>query len=657
MPRPATMLVPLSGIGGNGPIWHSSEDEPWFQLSMAVPSSGGWLKLGWESALSNPVTRPALRFIGENGEPLPDLPDILVSGAALGRAFWIGHVPMGTVRIQLSPFDRPGDFGFQLTEARWVTSIAAVLAGLRVQPLMALHALGAATILRRADFRILLEEAINARPIRQYGSWFQTHHRPPDWDAFDCPGNDIYPRLHLFHADALTLTEQDELHSLPAGVPIQCHALDPAIQPETPHEAENLLATILERTRDSPETDLVFVLPRRHRLHFWALPALATAAAHKPEVEFFFGDEIEHLADGTLKPLFRTGFDPLWTLKSLAGSGAVAWRIGGLRRLGGKHGVCANPIGAALFRPLISRMPQSVPSPALTDIVAKQLASSEPSPSSVSDADPVINIVIPTRDRLDLLRACIDSILPTISPRSGITIVDNESIRPETLTYFAGLENHPRIKVIRSPGEFNFSRLSNEGARARPADCLVFLNNDTTIIEKDWLQALIFHAMRPDIGAVGAKLVYPSGRLQHGGVALGIGGYAGHIDLGASCENAGTLGRLNDDHSLMAVTGACLAVSREKFEAVGGFDEVHLPVDLNDIDLCLRLHERGWRTVFAAGALLVHHESASRGRRSTAPRYRRERAYFFKRWRNLLRKDAFYHPILSLMLTRPSLGA
>lgn len=285
--------------------------------------------------------------------------------------------------------------------------------------------------------------------------------------------------------------------------------------------------------------------------------------------------------------------------------------------------------------------------------IAAAFASAPMPPASLS---PSISIIIPTRDRLELLAACLASVRPALTPQIDIIIVDNGSAAPETLAFFDQIQREPRMRVIKAPGPFNFSLLSNEGAKASKADVLVFLNNDVTAIDAAWLGKLAFLALDPQTGAVGARLLYPSGRLQHSGIILGLGGHAGHIELGLDPNDPGIFGRAKHDHRLMAVTGACLAVERAKFEAVGGFDAINLPVDLNDVDLCLRLYERGWPSVLASEAVLIHHESASRGRHSRTPRYAGERAYFRKRWGALMRDDPHYHPALSLLVTKPLLG-
>jgi len=176
------------------------------------------------------------------------------------------------------------------------------------------------------------------------------------------------------------------------------------------------------------------------------------------------------------------------------------------------------------------------------------------------------------------------------------------------------------------------------------SDVLVFLNNDTQILSEDWLTRLVTHAASPEVGAVGAKLLYRNGRIQHIGVVLGLGGHAGHFGAMAVDAEPGWHARNLVMHEISAVTGACLAVQRWKFERVGGFDAIHLPIDLNDVDLCLRLAEHGWSALLDPEICLLHDESASRGR-GTFRRlavYASQRRHFQARWRAWIRVDPFF---------------
>jgi GT2 family glycosyltransferase len=275
-----------------------------------------------------------------------------------------------------------------------------------------------------------------------------------------------------------------------------------------------------------------------------------------------------------------------------------------------------------------------------------------------ADGRPAASIVIPSKDRAHLLSACVESLRRTTAPGEiEIVVVDNGSTEPATRTLYAALRPDARIRIVDCPGPFNFSRQCNAGAQAARAPVLVFLNNDVEAVDGTWLQPLLAWAGRSDVGAVGSTLLFPSGRLQHAGVVLGLNGLAGHIDYGDAPDNPGYLQRRRAAHEVSAVTAACLAVDRTRFEAVGGFDAENLPVELSDIDICLRLSDRGWRTILAPDSVLVHHESASRGN-STAQmdRYRDERDFFTHRWQSRLRDDPCFHPALSLTSLRAALG-
>ena len=189
------------------------------------------------------------------------------------------------------------------------------------------------------------------------------------------------------------------------------------------------------------------------------------------------------------------------------------------------------------------------------------------------------------------------------------------------------------------------------------APFLVFLNDDVEALAPDWLGRLLAYAAEPGVGAVGAKLLYPDGRLQHGGVVLGLDGFAGHAQRVVEADDPGYLGALAWPREVAAVTGACLAVEARKFFEIGGFDEARLPIEYNDIDLCLRLSEAGYVSVFEPRARLMHRESASRGaNRWLDARYAGEHAFFRERWATRLRDDPYFHPALSLDALEIALG-
>jgi GT2 family glycosyltransferase len=267
-------------------------------------------------------------------------------------------------------------------------------------------------------------------------------------------------------------------------------------------------------------------------------------------------------------------------------------------------------------------------------------------------APPRVVIVIPTRDRVELLRACVESVLGrTRYPSFEIAIVDNGSTDPETLAYLDAVQvPGGKVSVLPHAAPFNFSEIVNHGVRATSADVVCLLNNDIEVINADWLREMVSHAVREKVGVVGSMLYYPDDTIQHAGVILGVGGVAGHSHVRMRRGADGYVSRARVVQNLSAVTGACMAFRRDVFDAVGGFDE-QLPVAFNDIDFCMRVHAKGWFNVWTPFAELYHHESASRGVEDTPAKQARfalEAAFMRRRWGDVLEHDPYYNPNLSL---------
>ncbi|MHB2211816.1 glycosyltransferase [Methylobacterium sp. CM6257] len=262
------------------------------------------------------------------------------------------------------------------------------------------------------------------------------------------------------------------------------------------------------------------------------------------------------------------------------------------------------------------------------------------------DPPPLASLIIPTRDRLDLLRPCLDSLRRcTDWPSIEILVCDNDSREPETLTYLRSLEREGRGHVVPCPGPFNFAAMNNAAAARARGRLLVFVNNDVEAFRPDWLSLMAREALRPEVGAVGAKLLDGEGRVQHGGIVLGTGGLVTHGHRHFPGDAPGYLAALRVTHAVSAVTAACLVVEADKFRAVGGFDEAVFAVDFNDVDLCLRLNAAGFRTLLVPGAVLHHREAASRRWTPEArARHEREIAALKERWGPLLMQDPRYHP-------------
>jgi GT2 family glycosyltransferase len=270
----------------------------------------------------------------------------------------------------------------------------------------------------------------------------------------------------------------------------------------------------------------------------------------------------------------------------------------------------------------------------------------------LAQPSPLVSIIIPTRDRLSLLRRCISSIREqTLYSPFEIVIVDNRSIEEETRRFLQSLEQEPNMTVVRDEDEFNFSSLINRGAELAHGDILAFLNNDIEAKESNWLKEMVSNALRPEVGAVGARLWYPDGRLQHGGVVLGLNGVASHAFHRFPPQPIAPMNRTFVlAQNTAAVTAACMVTRKNIFSDLGGFDE-NLPRNFNDVDFCLRLRERGWLIVWTPYANLIHHESATRGHDTHAEdreRLFREARYMEKKWSAQILRDPYYSPNLSL---------
>jgi glycosyltransferase involved in cell wall biosynthesis len=265
---------------------------------------------------------------------------------------------------------------------------------------------------------------------------------------------------------------------------------------------------------------------------------------------------------------------------------------------------------------------------------------------------PKASLIITTRDRADLLERCITSVCEkTIYENYEIVVVDNGSSDSHTLSLLQKFRLNHIAKVVRDDGDFNYSRLNNTGVRAATGEVVVLMNNDLEVTEGEWLREMVSLAILPDTGAVGAKLLFPDGSIQHGGVILGIGGFAGHAHKCFPGASLGYNGRLSLVSEFSAVTGACLAVRKSLYERAGGLDELNLKVACNDVDLCLRLKELGFNNLWTPHACLYHHESASRGYEDNPEkiaRYKAEREFMERRWGQRMFQDPYYNPNLTL---------
>lgn len=271
---------------------------------------------------------------------------------------------------------------------------------------------------------------------------------------------------------------------------------------------------------------------------------------------------------------------------------------------------------------------------------------------------PLVTIIIPTRDQLPMLRRCVESLLEkTTYPNYELLIVDNQSSEPNAVAYLNGLIElqHAAIRVLRYPHPFNFAAMNNAAVADARGDYVLLLNNDTAIAQRDWLEQLMNHGQRPEVGAVGAKLLFPNTTVQHAGVVLGLRGPADHPGIGQPADAIGYMQRLAVDQNFSAVTAACMLVRKAIYQAVGGMDEGDFKVSYNDVDLCLKISQAGYLLVWTPHAVLLHEGSISQTRVDKAAleakkkRFTEEQYALYRKWLPRIAEDPAYNRNLSLV--------
>ncbi len=417
--------------------------------------------------------------------------------------------------------------------------------------------------------------------------------------------------------------------------------------------------------------DIAMLLEEKGRLVPGAVADMA--AAFGPDVDVVYADEDAlGVDDRRSRPQFKPDWDPDLLLSYPYLGHPVAVRrslllgVGGFRQgfQGAEHYDALLRVTEAARRVVhlpkvlyhAATSPGAEPSPldpttgrrALEDAMARRGIAGrvEPGPfpgtfdlRRAIEGTPTVSVIIPFRDQAALTVQCLASLeIAPGHPIEEVVLVDNGSTEPETRALRQRLADRPRTRVLDYPGPFNWSAVNNLAAATCRSDLLLFLNNDIEATSDGWLAALVEHVQRPEIGAVGARLLYPDGRVQHAGVILAVGGIATHIFAGLPPDGVSYLGWDRMVRSYSAVTGACMAVRREVFEELGGFDE-GLPVAFNDVDFCIRLGRAGYRVLYTPHAELTHYESVSRGLSG----YQGDFAGFLARWWDVLRKDDPYY--------------
>lgn len=400
-------------------------------------------------------------------------------------------------------------------------------------------------------------------------------------------------------------------------------------------------------------SDWCVVVSSQGKLSEHALYMLAEELNAHPQAEVIYGDEdCLNVAGQRSSPSFKPDFSPeFFRSCDLLGS-LWSCRTEHLRLIcrESKDSNLASRISERAPRERVRHIPHVLyHSRAVTELSTPQIYRREKVGRPQS---PTVQAIICTKDRARLLEQAVNGVLKrTKYPDIQLWIVDHASREKSTLSYLSRLSEDPRVRIIKYDGDFNFAAMNNEAARQSKSDLVLFLNNDVQVRDPHWLTEMIRLLQAPDVGAVGAKLLYPDGTIQHAGIVLGIGGVADHINRLLPGKKPGYLSRARVTGEFSAVTAACMLIKRSVFEEVGGFDEVNLPVAYNDVDLCLRIREKGYRILWSAHSALNHVESASRGSELLSvnqARFQREYRYMKSKWSNQLANDPYYSPNLSL---------
>jgi O-antigen biosynthesis protein len=605
--------------------------------------------------------RPILRILrGSGGDPQ----DFVLPGASFGVAHWLGLIPADATEIRLCAGP---DFVLERVGSRHEFGVLAQCLVRRPGRLVGALYERARGSERR--YRDTLRGACAVTPVARFPSWIAARARPARVPVshlrIRClvlarPGETTALAATLDALLAQRHAAQDICAAWDGDIPgtpdprARHRRWDPGASPDDLMEGADALCLLL--SGDLPDPD-----------------ALALLGQAFPDADLVYGDAVGPDGAPRLKPdwspdlALATGYmgRPLLASRAFLAA-SMPKPVGPMA-----HAMVAIDLAAASSQARVAHVPRvlartvedPLPPPARAEALDGQLRRrNEPVRAlyhdgavqlswPLPDPAPRVSVVIPSRDGFDLIsRVCRGVLHETAYAPLELIIVDNGSTDPAVLALYETLRADPRVRIRIDPQPFNFAAMVNAGVAEASGAVILLLNNDVAVIEPGWLAAMVRQACRPEVGAVGAKLLYGDGTLQHAGVVVGLGGRAGHILRRRPGDTAGHLGRLRVAHEVSAVTAACLAVAREKYLAVGGFDAEAFPVDFNDVDFCLRLDAAGWKTVWTPEATLAHFESVSRGPSVGAKRIRfeQEAARFSERWRAVVRHDPFYHPALSV---------
>ncbi|WP_448192857.1 glycosyltransferase [Azospirillum sp. sgz301742] len=679
-------LEPLAEVSDEGGVHHSLGHDPHFLLR---PAGGGGLPRGW--------TR--LTYSGR-GIDHPLVPELYVdSGAGFSEAGRVSlpllregsvtqtlRLPDGVAALRFDPLARPGRFRLDRVEALSIGTLPLLVSLARRHPRRLLAGLaGGVHGIARAMAELVAEE--NAVPELTYRDWIACF---DDLDETDRAA--IATRVTCLTAAFTVVVPADGVkpEDVAAAVDSVRGQLYPrwrlvvlggTVPPGAASDPRVTAAPDAAALSEAAEGWLAFLDPAA-RLAPHALYLAAERLAAAPDTALLYGDE-DRLDDrgqrsdpwfkpdwspdlfcaqnylGSLVVLERTALDPAVPAADLAYAAVLRlleWpeepRVEHVpfvlsHSTGESVDTARRGRERALLAAHLHRCGVTARVEPWLDGEANHVLHALPTPA------PAVSIVIPTKDKIDLLRQCIESLRARTDYPGAVEIlvIDNRSETEEARAYFAELERTGAARVLAYDAPFNYSAINNFGAAQATGNLLAFLNNDIEVIAPGWLAEMAGHALRSAVGAVGTMLYYPDDTVQHAGVGLGLNELVGHLHKGLPRAARGHAGRAALAQNFSAVTAACLVMRRSVFDELGGFEEEHLHVAFNDVDLCLRLRERGYRIVWTPHAEMYHHEGASRGRTERPERLAQfaiEVGFMMKRWAHVAAADPYYNPNLTL---------
>ncbi|MGA9215855.1 MAG: glycosyltransferase family 2 protein, partial [Methylocella sp.] len=627
---PTARLIAVSGVEGNARDYLATNGRPWLSIEpISIFAPGRWFRMRYRLGLYDRPVRPLVSYRRGSEQ----IGWHLLPGPVLGRADWFAVAPAEATAVWISPVSEPGRFCFTIEEIEPLSSFALLRMGLAGNRGRLFGAAGTWLLGWRNEAQENLRWSIQGAPLTAWPAYRDRLSVAARLDEFESP------RCDWARAPAARLLVFLETKTTAARIDETIAALRGQLYPRwtltilgTSEDAEvngRLNSWLTKDARlaargepmelDGEDADFVAFVEFGDRLAPHALACFIEASQRAPDALVLYCDEETATAEGQA-PIFK----PDWSAYLQAGRPYVGRLM--LTRLGharsrirlAKVPITETGFVQNVLHGLGHRDVRHIRRFLLRTRQRRreeQDVTSSTKPRRARAPETSVTIVMATRDNEAFLRRTISGILEkTRFARLDLVIVDNGSTDPRALSLLRSAAKDERVTLLRAPGPFNFAALNNLGAAQARGAVIVFLNNDMEIIEPEWLRELAERAIDPQVGAVGCKLLYPDGRIQHAGVVVGFGDGVGHFDAGLRDGEQGWLGRNRILHEASAVTGACLAVERAKFVAVGGFDAVHFPVEFNDIDLCLRLEELGFATLWTPFARVVHFESATRGK-------------------------------------------